>query len=184
MINLLPPEEKGKLFLKKSEKLIAVLEITILVSLVCLILILSSIKLYIVAEANYQKNILEQAEKRYQTPSFQNFKIIIQKYNKTIFQLKDFYEQKIYFSQALKLISNIQRPEDLYLTELSLNKDEGKKIKVIAAGISDSRENLLLFKKNIEENQKIENSYFSPENWTNPKNINFNLTFEISNNGI
>ena len=58
MINLLPPEEKGKLFLKKSEKLIAVLEITILVSLVCLILILSSIKLYIVAEANYQKNIL------------------------------------------------------------------------------------------------------------------------------
>ena len=184
MLNLLPPEEKEKLFLKKREKLIAILGITVLVSLVCLILILSSIKLYVVAEASSQKIILEQAEKKYQTPNFLNFKIIIQKYNKIIVQLRAFYEQKLYFSQALKIISNIQRPEGLYLTELSLNRDENKKIKVTAAGISDSRENLLLFKKNIEEDKKIENSYFSPENWTNPKNINFNLTFEISNNGI
>lgn len=181
MINLLPPKEKEKLSSKKKEKLIAILGITVLVSLVCLILILSSIKSYVVAEAASQKIILEQAEKKYQTPNFLNLESIIQKYNGILVQLRTFYEQKIYSSQALKIISNIQRPEGLYLTELSLSRDENKKIKVTAAGISDSRENLLLFKKNIEEAQKIENSYFSPESWINPKDINFNLTFDVKN---
>jgi hypothetical protein len=181
MINLLPPEEKEKLFLKKKGKLVIILEITVLVSLVCLILILSSIKLYIAAEASSLKIVSERAEKEYQSPIFSNFKDIIQKYNKIIVQLKNFYEQKAYLGQALKNISNIQRPDGLYLTELSLKKNGNKKIKVIISGVSDSRENLLLFKKNIEEVQKIENSYFSPETWTNPENINFNLTFEISN---
>ena len=66
MINLLPPEEKEKLSSKRGEKLIAILVITVLVFLICLILILSSIKIYITAEANSQKIILEQAEKKYQ----------------------------------------------------------------------------------------------------------------------
>ena len=184
MINLLPPEEKEKLFLKKKEKLIAILVIMVLVFLICLILILSSIKIHVADEANSQKIILEQVEKEYQTPNFLNLKSIVQKYNKIIIQLKNVYEQKLYFSQTLKVISNIQRPDGLYLTELSLSRGENKKNKVTVAGISDSRENLLLFKKNIEEDKKIENSYLSPENWTNPKNINFNLSFEVSNNGI
>lgn len=184
MINLLPPEEKEKLFLKKKEKLITIIGITIVVSLVCLILILSSIKSYIDAEATSQKIIFQQTEKKYQTPDSTNFKNIIQKYNKIVIQLKNFYNQKEYFNQSLKIVSGIQRPEGVYLTGLSLNRDENKKIKAIATGVSDSRENLLLFKKNIEENTKIKNSYFSPETWINPENINFSLTFEISNNDI
>jgi hypothetical protein len=184
MINLLPPEEKEKLFLKKKERLVTILGITVLVSLICLILILSSIKLYIEAEAIYQKIVLEQTEKKYQTPDFLNFKDTIQKYNKIVIQLKNFYNQKQYSSQSLKIISDIQRPEGIYLTGLSLNNDENKKIKVTATGISDSRENLLIYKKNIEENKKIENLYFSPETWINPENINFSLTFEISDNDI
>lgn len=181
MINLLPPEEKEKLFLKKKEKLVIILGITVLVSLICLILILSSIKVYVATEANALKITSEQAIKEYQTPNFLNFKNIVQKYNKIILQLENFYEQKLYFSQALKIISSIQRPDGLYLTDISLNKNGDKKIKVTVAGTSDSRENLLIFKKNIEEDQRIENPYFSPETWTNPQNINFNLSFEIPN---
>jgi len=184
MINLLPAKEKENLFLKKKEKLIFILGIIVLVCLICLILILSSIKFYIAFEANSQKIILEQAEKRYQTSNFLNYKIIIQKYNKILDQLGAFYGQELYFNQALKIISSIQYPNGLYLTNLSLSRNENKKIEVAVTGISNSRENLLLFKKNIEENQKIENSYFLPENWTNPKNINFNLSFEISKNEI
>jgi hypothetical protein len=181
MINLLPSEEKEKILLKKKEKLITILGTTVLVSLICLILILASIKIYIASETDSLKIVLEQAEKEYQTPDFLNFKDIVQKYNKIVIQLENFYEQKLYFSQALETISNIQRPEGLYLTDLSFSKNENKKIKVTVAGISDSRENLLVFKKSIEETQKIENPYFSPETWTKPENINFNLSFEISN---
>lgn len=183
MINLLPTEEKEKLSLINKERLITILGTTVLISLVCLILILSSIKFYIITEVNYQKIILEQTKKKYQTPNFLNFENIIQKYNKILIQLEDFYEQKLYFSDALKITSSIQRPDGLYLTDISLNRDENKRIEVTSSGISDSRENLLIFKKNIEEDEKIKNSYFSPENWINPKNINFNFSFEILSNG-
>jgi len=184
MTNLLPLEEKKELFLKNKERLAIILGITASVSLVCLFLILSSINFYILTEIVFQKNILEQTEEKYKTPVFLNFKNAIQKYNIVFVQLNSFYEKEIYFSQILKIISNIQRPESLYLSDLSLIRDsENKKIKITTSGFSASRENLLIFKKNIEENQEIKNPYFSPESWTNPKNVKFYLTFEIYKNG-
>lgn len=184
MINLLPPEEKEKLLLEQIKKLIIILGSAALIILVCLILILSSIKFYILAEVNSQKIILEQAEKKYQTPDLSTVENLVQKYNKTLLQLKSFYKEETYFSKALKTISEIQRPEGVYLTNLSLNRKENPaKIEVTVSGISDTRENLLLFKKNVEEEEKIKNSYFSPQSWISPKDVNFSLTFEIFNNG-
>ncbi len=188
MTNLLPLEEKRELFLKNKERLAIIMGITSVVSLVCLILILLSINYYILAEAVFQKNILEQAEKSYKTPVFLDLKNSIQRYNNTLTKLNYFYREEIYFSEILKIISNIDRKDSIYLTDLSLNriKQEGeengiKKIKVIATGFSGSREDLLSFKKNIEENKDIKNPYFSPESWTNPQNVKFYLTFEIYN---
>lgn len=183
MINLLPPEEKNNLLLRNKEKLAAILGIAVLVSLVCLILVLSLIKLYIKVETGSQRIILEQAQKEYLTPDSLNFKIIIYRYNRMLAQIESFYEQEIFFNQALKVILDVRRPEGLYLTNLSLTR-EGAKIKVTADGTSDCRDNLLLFQQNIERDKKIENSYFPPENWTSPKDINFKLTFEISKDGI
>lgn len=183
MTNLLPPEEKNELFLKNKKRLVVILGITALVSLVCFILILLSVNFYILTKIVSQKNILEQTEEKYKTTVFLNFKDAIQKYNNVLVQLNSFYEKEIYFSQILKIISNIQRPEGLYLSDLSLNRDsENKKIKVVTSGFSGSREDLLIFKKNIEENKEIKNPYFSPESWTNPQNVKFYLTFEIYKN--
>ncbi len=181
MINLLPPKEKEELLLEKKNKLIIILGITILIPLVCLILILSSIRFHILGEVNSQKIILEQAKKKYQTADFLTFKDIIQKDNKILVQLKSFYKKETYFSKVLKIISDIQRPKNLYLTDLALSRDKNQKVKVVASGFSESRENLLFFQKNIEKYKEIENPYFSPESWINPQNITFYLTFEISN---
>ena len=82
-------------------------------------------------------------------------------------------------SNALKMILEIQRPPNLYLTNLSLTRDENQKMNIMAIGVSQSRDDLLAFQKNIEVNKEIKNPYFSPESWVNAENVAFKLTFEI-----
>lgn len=180
MINLLPPEEKIKLLLEKRKKLIIILGMIVLIPLFCLILILLSVKFYILGEVDSKKIILEQAEKEYQTPAFLTFKDIIQKNNKILVELESFYKKETYFSKALKIISNITRPKNLYLTNMSLDKNENYKIKVAASGFSKTREDLLIFQKNINEIKEIKNVNFSPESWFNSQDVRFYLTFEIN----
>lgn len=182
MINLLPLEEKQKLLLFKKEKLAAIWGIVVLVFLICLTLVLLSIKFYILSETDYQKNILAQNEQQNQIPDFANLNGIIQKYNATLAQLDSFYKKEIYFNQALKIITDVPSPEGLYLTNFSLDRDEKGIVKASVSGVSDTRDNLLIFQKNIEQDQEIKNPYFSPESWINPKNVNFSLTFEIDQN--
>jgi len=182
MINLLPLEERQKLILKKNEKLAVVLNIIIVVFLVCLTLVLLSIKFYILADTDNQKIALQQTQKEYQAPEFANLSSVIKKYNLTIAQLDSFYKKEIYFNEALNIITSVPSPKGLYLTNFSLDRNENGTIKVIVTGISDTRDNLLIFRKNIEADTKIKNSYFSPESWIDPKNANFSLTFEIDQN--
>ena len=179
MINLLPPEEKQKLFLEKKRKLAVILGIIALVFLACLTLVLLSIKFYILAETDYQKNILKQIQQENQITDLENYNNIIQKYNKILDQISSFYKEEIYFSQVLKDISDIPNPKGLRLTNFSLNRGQNRKIKVNVSGASSTRDDLILFKKNIEDDKKIKNPYFSPESWINPKNVNFSLSFEI-----
>lgn len=183
MINLLPPQEKQKFILEKRGKLVAILGMIILISLICLILILLSIRFYILAETDYQKNTLNQLKKEEQTQDLTDLAPVIQNYNNIISQLDSFYKKEIYFNKALDIIMNASNSKNLYLTNFSLVRDEAGMIQIKVSGISDTRDNLLLFKKSIEQNNLIKNPYFSPESWVSQKNVNFSLTFKIEKNG-
>ena len=127
MINLLPPEEKIKLLSQKREKLVVILGITITIPLLCFILILLSIRFYILGEINSQKILLQQAEKEYQTPEFLVFKDIIQKNDKILDRIEPFYKKETYITQVLETISRIARPENLYLTNISVIEAKTRK---------------------------------------------------------
>ncbi|MCX6718588.1 MAG: hypothetical protein NTY81_03255 [Candidatus Staskawiczbacteria bacterium] len=182
MINLLPAEEKQKLLSEKKRRLAIVLGITALISLFCFVLILLSIKFYILAETDFQKNILKQTQQEAETPDFASLSDSIQKYNEILAQVDSFYENEIYFNQALKIITDIPSPKNLHLTNFSLNREDSGNIQASVAGVSDTRDDLLAFKQNIENSKKIKNPYFSSESWISPKNVNFSLTFEINEN--
>ncbi|MCX6723258.1 MAG: hypothetical protein NT094_04335 [Candidatus Staskawiczbacteria bacterium] len=182
MINLLPLEEKQEILLERKKKLSIIFGIIILVFLICLTLILLSIKFYILAETDYQKNILKQIEKEYQTPDFINSNNTIKKYNGILTQLDSFYKKEIYFNQALDITTKIKSPENLYLTSFSLNRDKNGIIQVSVSGVSYTRDNLLIFKKSIEDDKEIKNPHFSTESWISPKDVKFSLTFEIDQN--
>jgi hypothetical protein len=151
--------------------------------LICLSLILLSLRLYIYAEVNSQKIILEQSEEKYQTPDFIAFKESVKRYNEKMYQINYFYKKDNYFNDILKSISLIERPTGLYLTDLIIDR-QNNNIKATVSGFSKSRDDLLIFKSNIEKESKIKNISFSQESWIKPLNINFHLTFEISKDEV
>ncbi len=181
MINLLPTEEKKQLFSDKRRKLTIVLNIIILVALICLNLVLLSIKFYVLADVDIQKNALEEIKGRSETPEYSSFSETIKNYNSIIEDINSFYSNKTYFSNILGVILSIQKPENLYLTNFSLEKRDGV-INVNISGASDSRDDLLIFKKNLEETAQIKNLFFSKSSWVNPYDVKFSLTFQIYEN--
>jgi hypothetical protein len=74
MINLLPPQQKEELVLEIKKNLFITLCGILLIFLICLSLILFSLKFYILGEVNSKEIILEQSEKKYETPDFLSFK--------------------------------------------------------------------------------------------------------------
>ncbi|MCX6720503.1 MAG: hypothetical protein NTW11_01740 [Candidatus Staskawiczbacteria bacterium] len=182
MINLLPQEEKQGMIAKSREKLSIIWGIVIFVALICLTLILLSIRFYILAETDYQKNILSQIEKDVQTADFKKFNSIIQKNNLILTQIDSFYKNEIYFSKVSKIITDVSGSKALHITGLSLNRKISGGIQASVSGISDTRDDLLAFKKNINEDGRIVNPYFSPGSWVSSKNAQFTLTFEIDKN--
>ena len=183
MINLLPPEEKQELHLQQVKKLIVTLGTAIMVIVICLILVLFSVNYYVLGRAISQKAILDQAASQYETAEFLKYKDILQNYNKTIARLNSFYAGETEISPVLENILGIERPKGVYFSNISLSKKADNKLQANISGTSDTRDNLLVFQKNIEEKKSIGNFSFSPESWINSTDINFYLTLEIVENG-
>ncbi len=182
MINLLPVKEKEEFILRQNKKLTIVLGTAFLIASVCLILVLLSIKFYVLGEVVSQKFILDQTEKKYQTADFLVYKGLLDGYSKSLIQIKSFYKDKIQLNAALRDILDVNMPEGVYFINLSMARSEDSKVIAKISGISDTRDNLLLFRKNLENSEKIKSPNFSPESWINSKNINFYLTLEINGN--
>jgi hypothetical protein len=141
---------------------------------------LLSIKFYILTKTDAEKINLAQIKEKYETSEFVDISNMVKKHNEILNQLNSFYDKEIYFSEVLNIISNIEKPENLYLTNFSLSRNSIGEVDVNITGISSSRDDLLVFKKNIEESKDIKNPLFSSGSWISPKNAKFSLTFKIS----
>ncbi|MEK7124284.1 MAG: hypothetical protein AAB877_01175 [Patescibacteria group bacterium] len=181
MINLLPPKEKERLLQEKNLKLAVILGNIVLVSIISLILVLVSVKFYILSQAEYHKTALSEIEKKYKTPEFLFFDNYIKTQNVKLQRVDNFLDNQSSFADSVKLILDIERPPGLSFSNILMHtdKESGNKIKTSISGFVDNRENLLIFKKNIENSQKIKNINFPPNNWIKPENIEFFLSFEI-----
>lgn len=177
MINLLPPEEKKKLFYKKLEKLVIIWGEILLIFLVCLILVLFSIKTYIVGQVESKIIILDQIKEGYENSNTQNLQQTIKNYNEKLSQIKNFYENQTHFAESIEEIAKIKPPE-IYFTILSL-KMSGNGIIFSISGFSETRTSLVLFRENLESKPGIENINFSPLSWVKTADIDFQVTFDF-----
>lgn len=180
MPNLLPPEEKEILFKSQQKKLAVILGSEIFIFLLCLFFVAFSIKFFIMGETSSQKFFLQQAEAQDKSSDFSVFKEMMAKYNKDLLKIISFRQEQVHFSGATDILLRVQKPPGLYFSSLFLDNVEGKKIKAVITGVSGTRDDLLLYKKNLEAEKKIKNIFFSPDSWVSPKNANFNISLEIA----
>ena len=183
MINLLPPQEKKNFQEEKRLKLILILGILLLTVLVSFSLILFAIKIIISSQVEIQKTILEQDKNEFQKSQLKEFQKIIISSNQAISKLESFYGGQFDFSSILAEISNTL-PQGTYLTNVSLNVQTDKNGKELLgcnlSGFSPNRDILLQFRDNLGKEINLKEVYFPPSNWIVPNNINFSVSFKIS----
>lgn len=180
MINLLPPNDKKELANEKTRKVVIILGYTILLLLVCLILITSLLRVFILDQVAVFENKTSESQRNF-GKNYVDLKNEIQEINKETLQLNSFYKNNIYLTKPLKIISEISRPDGLYFTNVYASEGSKKEVLIIISGFADTRDNLLTYKDNLEKDKRIKNLSFSTDSWTKTKNINFYLNVNIEN---
>jgi len=183
MINLLPSKEKEKLLLERKKRIVVILWFLVLFFLFCLILISFLIKIYLQVQVESQKTLLLELEKEFGQSEIRELRKQISSINSTLTKLDSFYQKKIYFSEILEKVSQVL-PQEVRPTNLSTVfslDEEGEKgsVKISLSGFAPTRESLLEFKKNLDQQSDFRDVYFSPENWVKSIDIDFFVTFVI-----
>jgi len=182
MINLLPPQGKEEVLQEKKYKLVLILGILVITFFLSLSLILFSIKIFISGEIAAQGILFEQKEKEFQNPQIQTLQENLIAFNLTLSKLNSFYQSQFNLTKLLEKISQIL-PREIRLINLSLvpESKEKKEWQMICnlSGFSPTREILLEFKKNLENEQLFGEINFPPESWVKAEDINFTVSFKI-----
>ncbi|MDI6591777.1 MAG: PilN domain-containing protein [Patescibacteria group bacterium] len=175
MINLLPPQQKEELKKEQNYKLVLILGILILFFLICLILILFSIKIYISGKVESMQILIDLEEERFETSKIKELQKKINLANQNISELKNFYQNQKNIVEILEKISE-PLPPGIYLTTLSWQKANSQ---ISLSGFSPSREILFKFKENLEGKKEFTEIYFPSSTWVKPINIDFHTNFKV-----
>jgi len=177
MINLLPIEEKKILKTEEKWRMVLILGILVLSFLFCLILILSSIKIYIAGKVEAQKFLVETERKEFEKSEALKENILAA--NKNFQRLNSFYQEPIYLSDVLKKITDILS-SGMYLTDFSYQKQSSEQeeiFNIVLSGFAPDRTTLFNFTKDIENNFSTK---VDPEQSVIIKPQEFRLVFKIT----
>ncbi len=175
MINILPSKEKEILQTEERKKIVSILEILGFIFLLYLVLILASMRIYILGRAEAARIILEQEQGEFEVSEIKNFSEKIELANETFSNLNSFYQNQVKLTEILEEVSKTL-PEEIYLNNFSYQKNTSQ---VSLSSFSKSREALLEFKENLEQKENFEEIYFPPSCWIKPIDIDFNSRFKI-----
>lgn len=173
MINLLPYQEKGKNFSKKTTKVAVICGFLFFFFLICFILVLFSVKLYFESRAIAEEAAVSDLKKNSATEEINKFRSDINFLNGEVRNQNEFQKNKVYFSDILEKISSLMA-QNIYLNNISINLNS-----VSLSGFAPAREDLLSFKDNLEKESSFENISFPPSDWVKAKDIDFSVTFNL-----
>ena len=177
-INLLPQKERILLIQEEHWKLTFLLEIIFLVFLICLSLILFSIRTHVSGQVEAQKILLSQRE--LETPQLKDLEDKIKRSNLIFSNLNSFYQRITNPSEILEQVSQTL-PLGVYINSFDFVPSDKEYLAAVAlSGFSPNRETLLEFKKNLESQETFKEISFPPSSWVTPENINFSVNFKIA----
>lgn len=177
MINLIPPTEKEALAQEKQKKLVSILGFITVVFLAYLFLVFFAAELYIGGQAEIQKIALEQKKKEFQSLEIRKLEEKIVFSNKSVTQVKKFYENKVSLVEIVEVIHNLL-PNGVYL-----NRFDYKDGMIILSGFSATRSALLQFREALINEGDFFNVVFPGEPWIKPSDIDFLVSFELKKAG-
>ncbi len=178
MINLVPPKEKERILMERMNKVIIIHWFLIFFFIVCLILVLFSIRIYFKSQTLAQDSVISGAKSGQEQERVGRFKKEMNIVNEKIGEQNNYLKNRIYFSSIIERIAETL-PEKLKLNTLSAALDSEKKIKVFVSGFALEREDLVVFKEELEKEESISEISFPASNWVKASNINFSATFNI-----
>ncbi len=92
-------------------------------------------------------------------------------------------------NDAFKAILQVAKPSGLSFATISAERESNNAIAITVSGVSETRDDLLLFKQSLENSngfwdakgQRLvfKNIYFPPESWIKSTHVDFYLTFQI-----
>lgn len=184
MINLLPAKEKEFLIQEENLKIVSILGIIMFLSLLSFVLMLFSIKFYVMGDLD--EHIIFLQQKEFEISLYSDLEKEVEVQNLRFVDLESFYSETISRTYVLEKISE-NLPNGTFLKSLNLSsinqaKSEDKNLlKVSLTGFSPDRKILEDFKSNLESEAFLENVYFPPSNWVmGENNIDFSVSFEVN----
>ncbi|MDD5606406.1 MAG: PilN domain-containing protein [Candidatus Pacebacteria bacterium] len=166
MINLIPDFQKQELIKIEKEKIQIIFLFLLNFFFICLLLLFLFLNIYFNSQIQ-STNVLITSLDHFKEP--EEIKEQIIKTNEELFRINKFYQNRIYYSSVLDSIF-LAMPDGVYLNNISFID---KKINL--SGFVPFREDLLLFRENLEKSFKQVD--FPPVNWSERENINFFVTF-------
>ncbi|MEF8847196.1 MAG: hypothetical protein V5A57_02115 [Candidatus Paceibacterota bacterium] len=180
MINLLPTEEKEKIYQYRLKRMMLILGFIGTVFVIALASLLLTLKIHLEGEIGYQNSILEAKKGKSRTEQINQIQGEFASYNKKIANLNEFYQEQDYPSGFLKEVESVL-PPSVYLTTLSYEKELTKehKAEVSIAGFCPDRETLFSLKEAMDKKSNWKDIRLPPSNWVEPVDISFNVNFKV-----
>lgn len=175
MNNLLPSQEKKALLLEEHFKIALILAVLFLLFLSFLSLILFSLKIYISKQIALEKEKTASYRAEIEGAEVRTLREQTSAFNAEILKINSFFKEQFFLTGALEYLVPLF-PGQTYLISLSYNKD---KESFTVIGFAPTREILFQLKENFEAKERIEDFYFPPSNWVDPKDINFTFSFRL-----
>jgi len=175
MINLLPPQQKEEFLQERKTKAVLILCSLLLIFLLLIAIFFSLVKIYLAAEIQEQRYLLQSADRLISDPKYAEFEKEINKANESIMLLNNFYAGQADIVQILEKVSDAL-PTGVSLTNFSYEKSNSQ---IIIQGKVGTRDNLLIFKKSLEEMKEVGNFYSPVSNLIKSSDIDFYFSFNL-----
>ncbi|OGZ32299.1 MAG: hypothetical protein A3I88_03775 [Candidatus Portnoybacteria bacterium RIFCSPLOWO2_12_FULL_39_9] len=177
-LNLLPPKEKKEFESTETRRWFFLFGNRLFFFLIIFILLCLSAYFYLSIILKSQEKLIEIEENHFKTSQLSQLEREIEQTNQKLQEIYNLQKDLKPMTPVLEKLTDL-RPEGVYLIGLSYQKDDGQ---ISLNGRADSREQFLVFQKNLGEEPRFIDLNSPISNLLKQRDINFNLTFKVKDN--
>ena len=175
-LNLIPPNKKEEIGKNRRLKMVIRTEIVLTIVAVVFLAVLLSFRYSLELDLAGEEMLNSQIEKADQFEKIKNYDNQFNQANERIGQIADIDQAQLYWSKIFEKISQLT-PAGIEVQTFSTDQDA-----MVIAGLSDTRDNLIEFKANLEENACFSDVVLPLSNLVDKTDVDFKINFNVKEN--